>query len=130
MKIEKNKLVFAGILAVIVIFLVCYALMLADSDQASEELLQTDIPALEVDQNEYDSKLDALNAIKEVREQTAPSIYDEYMLDSLGYFDPEHPQQEKQRIVDSIYRANQTSYQAREFKESIQPVSSDTNHQQ
>ena len=126
MKIEKNKLVFAGVLAVIVFFLVCYALMLTDSDEASQQLIQTEVPSLEVEQKEYDSKLDALDDLKEVKQQTAPSMYDEYMLDSLGFFDPNHPEQEKQRIVDSIYRANQITYQARDFKEFGQAASRDT----
>ncbi|RXG11247.1 putative protein DUF3714 [Leeuwenhoekiella aestuarii] len=130
MKIEKNKLVFAGVLAVIVIFLVCYALTLTDSDEASQQLIQTEVPSLEVEQKEYDSKLDALDDLKEVKQQTAPSIYDEYMLDSLGFFDPNHPEQEKQRIVDSIYRANQTTYQARDYKEFGQAVSKDTSNRQ
>ena len=119
MKIEKNKVVFAAVLAVIVLFLVCYGITLSKEDQTEEQLTQTEIPILEQEQLEYDSKLDALNDLKEVKAQTAPSIYDENLLDSLGYYDPEYAEKEKQRVVDSIYRANKKLYNAQESKTSI-----------
>ena len=116
MKIEKNKVVFAAILAVIVIFLICYGILLTEPDPEEQQLLHTEIPALEQEQIEYDSKLDALNDLKEVKAQTAPSIYDENLLDSLGYYDPEYAEKEKERVVDSIYRANQKVYGDQESK--------------
>lgn len=116
MKIEKNKIVFAAVLAVIVLFLVCYGISLSIEDESEEQLTQTEIPILEQEQLEYESKLDALNDLKKVNPQTAPSIYDENLLDSLGYYNPQYAEQEKQRVVDSIYRANQKLYSAQESK--------------
>ena len=117
MKIEKNKIVFVAVLVVVILFLISYTLMLQDTDSDSNELEQTTVPKLENDSKEYHSKLDALNDLKEVRENTAPSIYDESLLDSLGYFDPLFAEKEKQRIVDSIYQANAIQYKPREYTE-------------
>jgi len=111
MKIEKNKIVFAAVLAVIFIFLISYSLMvMGDDESENENLEQTQIPDLEENQKEYDSKLDAINDLKEVRENNAPSIYDEKLIDSLGYYDPDLPEREKERIVDSIYSAGKIKY--------------------
>lgn len=117
MKVEKNKIVFAAVLAVIFIFLISYSVMvMGDDDSENESLQQTLIPDLEEDQKEYDSKLDAINDLKEVRENNAPSIYDEKLIDSLGFYDPELPEREKERIVDSIYDAGKIRYSKKRYQ--------------
>ena len=105
MKIEKNKIVFISVLVVIVIFLVTYTIMITGEDEEQQEnLRQTEIPALEEEsQQTYDSKLEAIDNLKEVRDKNAPSIYDETFLDSLGYYDTELLEKEKERKIDSIY---------------------------
>ena len=105
MKIEKNKIVFISVLVVIVIFLVTYTLMITgEEEEQQENLRQTEIPALEEEsQQTYDSKLEAIDNLKEVRDRNAPSIYDETFLDSLGYYDTELLEKEKERKIDSIY---------------------------
>ncbi len=111
MKIEKNKIVFASVLAVIFIFLISYSLLLMGDDETdSENLDQYLVPAINDDQKEYTSKLDAINDLKKVRENNAPSIYDEKLIDSLGFYDPDLPEKEKERIVDSIYSAGRITY--------------------
>ncbi|WP_047419622.1 conjugative transposon protein TraM [Cellulophaga sp. Hel_I_12] len=117
MKIEKNKIVFAAVLAVIFIFLISYSLMvIGDDESENENLEQTLIPDLEKNQKEYDSKLDAINDLKEVRENNAPSIYDEKLIDSLGFYDPDLPEREKKRIVDSIYDAGRIQYSEKQYQ--------------
>ncbi|PRX57359.1 conjugative transposon protein TraM [Flagellimonas meridianipacifica] len=117
MKVEKNKIIFAAVLAVIFLFLIAYSVMLMDDEDADTDTLQqTLIPELEEDQKEYDSKLDAINDLKEVRESTAPSIYDEKLLDSTGLYNPDLPEQRKQQIVDSIYKANRIQYSGKSRK--------------
>ncbi len=105
MKIAKNKIVFMSVLVVIVIFLITYTLMITGGDEKDQEnLRQTGVPALEEESQEtYDSKLEAIDDLKEVREKNAPSMYDEALLDSLGYYDTELPDKEKERKIDSIY---------------------------
>jgi len=117
MKVEKNKIVFAAVLAVIFIFLISYSVMvMGDDDSENESLEQTLIPDLEENQKEYDSKLDAINDLKEVRENNAPSIYDEKLIDSLGFYDPDLPEREKERIVDSIYDAGKIRYSEKRYQ--------------
>lgn len=111
MKIEKNKIVFAAVLAVILLFLISYSVMvMGDDESENENLEQTLVPDLEENQKEYNSKLDAINDLKEVRENNAPSIYNEKLIDSLGYYNPDLPELEKERIVDSIYAAGKIKY--------------------
>ncbi len=116
MKIEKNKIVFIAVLAIVFIFLISYSvLVLGDDENKNDNLEQTLIPDLEENQKEYDSKLDALNDLKEVRENNAPSIYDEKLIDSMGYYDPDLPEREKKRIVDSIYDAGKIQYSEKRY---------------
>lgn len=116
MKIEKNKIVFAAVLAVIFIFLISYSMMvMGDNENENENLEQTLVPDLDENQKEYDSKLDAINDLKEVRENNAPSIYDEKLLDSTGVYNPDLPQLEKERIVDSIYNAGKIQYSEKKY---------------
>ena len=117
MKIEKNKIVFAAVLAVIFIFLISYSMMvMGDDENENENLEQTLVPDLDENQKEYDSKLDAINDLKEVRENNAPSIYDEKLLDSTGLYNPDLPEQEKERIVDSIYNAGKIQYSKKKYR--------------
>jgi len=116
MKVEKNKIVFIAVLAIVFIFLISYSvLVLGDDENKNDNLEQTLIPDLEENQKEYDSKLDALNDLKEVRENNAPSIYDEKLIDSMGYYDPDLPEREKKRIVDSIYDAGKIQYSEKRY---------------
>lgn len=111
MKVEKNKIVFASVLAVIFIFLISYFIMvMGEVGSETENLKQTQIPALQENQKQYKTKLDAINDLKEVRETNAPSIYNEKLIDSLGFYDADLPQREKRRIVDSIYSAGKIRY--------------------
>ena len=104
MKIEKNKVVFASVLAVVLLFIATYTYMVYSEDEnETENLDQIKVPKLEGEEKEYESKLDAINALKEVRETNAPSIYDESLIDTAGYYDPELSEREKQRMIDSIY---------------------------
>ena len=117
MKIEKNKIVFAAVLAVVVIFLISYSMMVMGDDESEDtNLKETSVPALEEDQKEYDSKLDAINDLKEVRETNAPSIYDEKLIDSLGFYDENLPERKKERLVDSIYASGRIKYSQRDYE--------------
>ncbi len=114
MKVEKNKIVFAVVLATVLIFLIAYSMMIMGDDENEDtNLEQTLIPELDEEQIEYKTKLDAINDLKEVRETNAPSIYDEKFIDSLGYYDENLQEKEKERIVDSIYEAGRIRYSDR-----------------
>ena len=119
MKVEKNKIVFIAVLAIVFLFLISYSVMvMGDDESENDNLEQTLIPDLEENQKEYDSKLDALNDLREVRENNAPSIYDEKLIDSMGYYDPDLPERERKRIVDSIYNAGKINTLIKNIKTS------------
>ena len=68
MKIEKNKIIFSIVLVCILLFIGSYAmLVLGEDEEPTLESNQVPVPELEDDQKQYDSKLDALNDLKEVR---------------------------------------------------------------
>lgn len=117
MKVEKNKIVFISVFALVVIFLIAYTfLIMGDDETETKNLKQTEVPELKQEQKEYKSKLDAINNLKEVRQTNAPSIYNESLLDSLGYYDPELDTKKKQRIVDSIYSSEKIRYSDRTYE--------------
>ncbi|WP_055436650.1 conjugative transposon protein TraM [Lacinutrix algicola] len=117
MKIKKNKLVFATVLGVVVIFIISYSiLILGGDDTEADNLKQTLVPELQQEQEDYSSKLDAINDLKEVRETNAPSIYDEKLLDSLGFYDIDNLTKEKKRIVDSIYKNGKIDYSQNTYR--------------
>ncbi|KKL22184.1 hypothetical protein LCGC14_2437990 [marine sediment metagenome] len=108
---DRNKIIFIGLIGLVVTFIVCYALFVVGEDNTTEtELRQPGVPDLKDEQREYSSKLDAINDLKEARESNAPSIYDESLLDSTGTYDPLFQERERQRIVDSIYRNGRIDY--------------------
>ncbi|WP_188650933.1 conjugative transposon protein TraM [Yeosuana aromativorans] len=121
MKINKNKLVFSAVLVCILLFIGGYGmLVMGDNKEPTIENNQIPLPKLEDSQKEYDSKLDAINDLKEVRRANAPSIYDERLLDSTGVYDPDLLDKEKMRLVDSLYQQGQIRYSERTF-ENIDP---------
>ena len=121
MKVEKNKLIFSIILVCILLFIGSYAmLVLGEDEEPTLENNQVPVPELEDDQKQYDSKLDALNDLKEVRQTNAPSIYDERLLDSTGVYDPDLLDKKKMRLVDSIYQQGQIKYSEQSY-ENINP---------
>ncbi len=124
MKIEKNKLVFVAVLVCIVLFIGAYSMIvLGDDEEPTIESNQIPVPKLKDEQKEYESKLEALDDLKEVRQTNAPSIYDERLLDSTGVYDPDFLDKEKMRIVDSIYSQGRINYSENTYRQSkIKPV--------
>ena len=105
MKLEKNKILIIGVIICVILFIGVYAsILLGDDEAPTLDSNQIPVPRLEDGQKEYESKLDALNDLKEVKQTNAPSIYDERLLDSMGVYDPDLLDKEKMRMVDSIYK--------------------------
>lgn len=116
MKIDKNKIVFTAIIACVVLFIGSYTLyMMGGDEEPTLDANQIPVPELQDNQKEYNSKLDALNDLKEVRETNAPSIYDERLLDSTGTYDPNLLEKEKKRLVDSIYEQGKINYTQKSY---------------
>ncbi|MBW8244238.1 conjugative transposon protein TraM [Muricauda oceani] len=121
MKLEKNKIVFVGFLLAIVIFIVLYAISLGKETE-EPELKQPKVPELKDMPEEYGSKLEAVDDIKEQRETPKPSLYGEGHIDSTGTYDPLLEEKERQRIVDSIYREGRIDYGQGTYRKSKQVV--------
>ena len=110
MNMERNKIVFIGVLLCLVAFIVLYAMGMKDTGPGQVELQNTKVPELRDAPKQYTSKLEALEAIKEEREFTKPSLYGESLIDSMGRYDPALETRERQRIVDSIYKYGRIDY--------------------
>ena len=117
MKLDKKKITFIAVIGAVVIFIVTYFILVFDEDDSQkDELQQTQVPVLENPNDDYTSRLDAVDDLKEVRETNAPSIYDEKYLDSTGVFDPDFMEKEKMRMVDSIYNNSRINYSTGTFR--------------
>ncbi|WP_066223777.1 conjugative transposon protein TraM [Formosa haliotis] len=111
MKIEKNKIVFAGLLLCVLLFIGAYGIILMEEkDEPKLDVNQIPMPELEGDKKQYESKLEAINDLKDVKHTNAPSIYDERYLDSLGVYDTSLLSQKKLKLVDSVYRSSRIYY--------------------
>ena len=115
MKLDRNKLLFIGMLICICGFIMLYALQMGEPSK-DKELSQPKVPELTEEPEEYRSKLEAVDAIKEERERTKPSLYGEEYIDSIGAYDPELQEKQRQRIVDSIYREGRIDYGAGTYR--------------
>jgi len=103
MKIAKKKLVFVGIVIVILIFMAIYGFMVFGEDAKNEnQLQQTTVPLLEEHQKEYKTRMEAVDNLREKKPSNAPSMYDENMIDAKGNYDPYLPEKEKMKLMDSI----------------------------
>lgn len=119
MKIEKNKIIFVLVILFVVLFIGAYSIIyLGEEEEPTIENNQIPIPRLEDKQKEYDSKLEAIDDLKEVKQSNAPSIYDERLLDSMGVYDPDLLEKEKLHMVDSIFNEGHISYSSRSFRSS------------
>ncbi|MFN3136324.1 MAG: conjugative transposon protein TraM [Allomuricauda sp.] len=111
MKVEKNKIVFAAVILCVVLLIVGYAMMaLGEGEDPVIDNNQIPVPELGEEQEQYKTKLEALDAIKEERQTNAPSIYDESLLDSTGVYDPDLMEKKRIRIIDSIYNEGRIDY--------------------
>lgn len=115
MKLDRKKLLFIGLLISICGFIILYALEMGKPSK-ERDLSQPKVPELTEEPEEYRSKLEAVDAIKEERERTKPSLYGEEYIDSTGTYDPELQENERQRIVDSIYREGRIDYGAGTYR--------------
>lgn len=107
MKTQKNKIVFVLVAVCVVVFITLYAIMTFGKEKETAlDPERIPVPDLEENQTEYDSKLEALEAIKEERETMAPPLYPDHMVDDKGYFNPDYMEYEKQRIIDSVYQTS------------------------
>lgn len=103
MKLRKSKVVFVTVTVCLVLFITIYAMLTFGASEApSLDPQRIPLPELEGQQEDYGSKLEALEDIKAERKLQPPQPYPDHMVDDKGYFNPDYMEFEKQRIVDSI----------------------------
>jgi len=127
MKIEKNKLVFGVVILCVILFIGSYSvLMLGEDEESTIENNQIPVPKLKDEQKEYESKLEALDDLKEVKQTNAPSIYDESLLDSTGVYDADLLDKRKMKMIDSIYNQGRINYTDASYRQTrnnfIKPI--------
>lgn len=103
MENRKNKIVFAGVLVTILLFLISYSYLVFSKEDTTEQLSQPALPEWQETENTYKTKLEAIDALKETTSKV-PSQFPEHMIDNKGYFNPDYMEYEKHRIIDSIYQ--------------------------
>lgn len=112
MKIQKSKIVMVLIIASVVLFIVFYAIItFGKNEDTTIKNNQVPVPKLGEGQKQYESKIEAIEALKEERKTNVPSVYDERLLDSLGYYNTDQDSIRKKRIVDSVYFLGQKRYE-------------------
>ena len=112
MKVDKQKVIFISVVAVVVIALGLYTMnvMGGKDDGETKSLTKTFVPKIDKDVVEYNSRIKAVDEIKKEVIRTPPSIYDEKKINSVGIYDVNNPQDVKQRMIDSIYANGQMDY--------------------
>src|SRR5690625_3098226 len=104
MRIDKNKIIFGSLVVIVVVFIISYsALVFTGDKEENAKLDQPLVPSLKEEMDNYSSRVEALNELREVRRSSPPSIYPEKLLDSMGVYDPTLEAKERERAVDSIY---------------------------
>lgn len=120
MKLDKKKITYAAVIGAVCIFIITYSILVFGGDEPQKDVLQQpQVPLLENTVDTYTSRLDAVDDLKEVKQTNAPSIYDEKYLDSTGVFDPNFLENEKARIVDSIYNNSRINYSEGGYRNTI-----------
>lgn len=107
MKTQKNKIVFVLVLACMVLFITIYSIVtFGKPKKESLDVGRIPMPDLEDTSVEFETKLEAVEAIKVEKQSTAPQVYPDHMVDDKGYFNPNYMEYEKQRIIDSVFDTN------------------------
>ena len=69
MQHSKNKIVFGSVVAIVILFIISYSMMVFDDNSSdTEQLQQTLLPELNEPQENYKSKLKAIEALKAKKE--------------------------------------------------------------
>lgn len=113
MLLPKNKIVFIVIVISLILFIGAYCILLFTDDHSDViDHNQVPLPKLVDHQREYHSRLEALNNLKEIRQTTPPSMYDQTTLDAVGHHHASLDSLKKKHLIDSVY----TLGQSRHFK--------------
>lgn len=112
MKIQKSKIVMVLIVTSVVLFIVFYSMVtFGNKDDMTVKDHHHLVPKLVEDPQQFEGKLDAIEALKEAQEFNAPSVYDQGLLDSMGYYHSDLDSIQKRRMIDSVYALGERRYE-------------------
>ncbi|AVR47183.1 conjugal transfer protein TraM [Christiangramia fulva] len=132
MTINKRKMVFGGCILIILVLMVVYWIAIFGSPAEDQPSLEkTSVPQMQQEPEQFSSRREAVDKLREKKPSTAPSIYDESLLDSSGTYDPYLKEKEKLKLMDSVLASGPEEYDYDLPQEIIQtkevtPVSIDT----
>jgi len=107
MNIDRKKAVFIGVVVLLTCFIVAYGFwgMETDEKATEEKISNPGIPALSGESEEYQSRMEAVDQLREERDRVPPSLYPDKNLESSGEYDPYLEEEEKNRLMDSILKS-------------------------
>ncbi len=107
MNIDRKKAVFIGVVVLLTCFIVAYGFwgMETDKKMTEKKISNPEVPALSGESEEYQSRIEAVDQLREERDRVPPSLYPD--MDSQAYepYDPYLGEKEKNRLMDSILKS-------------------------
>lgn len=111
MTINKRKMVFGGCILIILVLMVVYWIAIFGSPAEDQPSLEkTGVPQMKKEPEQFSSRREAVDKLREKKPSTAPSMYDESLLDSSGTYDPYLKEKEKKKLMDSILASGPLEY--------------------
>lgn len=106
MNIDRKKAVFVGVVVLLTCIIVAYGFWGMETNEkvGDEKISNPGIPELSGESEEYQSRLEAVEGLREERDRVPPSLYPDKNLESSGEYDPYLEEEEKNRLMDSILR--------------------------
>src|SRR5690606_6413389 len=87
MKIQKGKLLMGGIVLRVVLFIVSFAVVtFGYKEENYFNTSQIAIPELKGIEKEFNGKLEDIEAIEQQRKFNAPSVNQEHLIDTQGFY--------------------------------------------
>ncbi|WP_286760583.1 conjugative transposon protein TraM [Salegentibacter sp. UBA1130] len=107
MNIDRKKAVFIGVVVLITCFIVAYGFwgMETDEKMTEKKISNPDVPALIGESEEYQSRMEAVNQLREERDRVPPSLYPDMDFEAYEPYDPYLGENEKTKLMDSILKS-------------------------
>lgn len=103
MNLDKKKVFFIGIVTLLLAFIVSYALWGLEEEPASDPgMVNPETPKLSEESREYRSRMEAVDGLREERNNIPPSLYPEEKREAARDYDPYLEETKKQALMDSI----------------------------
>ena len=107
MKIDRKKAVVIGGVVLLTCIIVAYGFWgMETNEKATEEQISNpEVPALSGESEEYQSRMEAVDQLREERNRVLPSLYPDMDSETYEPYDPYLGEEEKNRLMDSILRS-------------------------